>query len=64
MYNIIDLLKKKRLGEELSWEEIEFFIKNIKSGGIREAQIGQLALLHSPDGVFDASYVSFVQINN
>ena len=43
MYNIVDLLTKKRNGQELTWEEIEFFTNNVKSGGIREAQIGQLS---------------------
>ncbi|KAK2189926.1 hypothetical protein NP493_93g01044 [Ridgeia piscesae] len=53
MYNIVDLLKKKRLGEELSWEEIEFFIKNIKSGGIREAQIGAMLMAFQMSGLTD-----------
>ena len=46
MYNIVDLLTKKRNGQELTWEEIEFFTNNVKSGGIREAQIGQLYMCH------------------
>ena len=40
MHNIIDLLNKKRQGQDLTWEEIEYFIRAIQNAGIREAQAG------------------------
>ena len=40
MHDIVDLLNKKRQGQDLTWEEIEYFIRAIQNAGIREAQAG------------------------
>lgn len=39
---IAAIVGKKRDGTELTWEEIEFFVKAVGSRTIREAQTGRL----------------------
>ncbi|KAK2162524.1 hypothetical protein LSH36_97g07083 [Paralvinella palmiformis] len=38
-YNIRDILKSKRDGKELHWEELEYFVKGLMKGTIKDAQI-------------------------
>jgi thymidine phosphorylase len=41
---ILDLLKKKRNGDELTPEEINFFIQNVVSEKVQGCQIGKILL--------------------
>ena len=38
--NIVDIINKKRMGEELTKEEIEYTIKGFINGDIKDYQIG------------------------
>jgi len=37
-----EVLKKKRNGDELTSEEINFFIQNVVSGNIQDSQTGKI----------------------
>ena len=38
---IADIISRKRDGESLSIEEVEFFVEGVTSGTIQEAQLGK-----------------------
>ena len=40
--SIPELLKKKRNGDELTSDEINFFIQNVVSGNIQDSQTGKI----------------------
>jgi thymidine phosphorylase len=40
--SIPELLKKKRNGDELTSEEINFFIQNVVSGKVQDCQTGKI----------------------
>ena len=40
--SIPGLLRKKRKGDELTSEEINFFIQNVVSGNIQDSQTGKI----------------------
>ena len=42
--NILDIIEKKKVGEELSKEEIEYFVKNYTDGKITDYQAAALIM--------------------
>jgi len=44
---IADIISRKRDGESLSIEEVEFFVEGITSGTIQEAQLGEIYTLYT-----------------
>jgi len=42
-FSIPELIIKKRDGQELTRDEIEFFVNGVVSGTVQQAQIGKLA---------------------
>ena len=42
--NILDIIEKKKIGEELEKEEIEFFVKNYTNDNITDYQAAALIM--------------------
>lgn len=56
--SIPELLKKKRNGDELTSEEINFFIQNVVSGKVQDCQTGAMLMAMYLNGLTDKETVS------
>lgn len=45
-YTIPELIIKKRNGQKLSKDEIEFFVQSVVNGHVQESQIGKSIKMH------------------
>lgn len=45
-----ELIRRKRDGEQLSKQDIRFFVRGVKSGSIQEGQIGAMRFDIASDG--------------
>lgn len=42
---VLDIIEKKRDGQELTWEEMQDFVKGAQDGNVHPAQIGESPML-------------------
>ena len=60
--NIIDIINKKRLKEEFTYEEIEFIINGYLDGSIKDYQMSSLLMAITINGMTDEETINFTDV--
>ena len=60
--NIIDIINKKRLKKELTYEEIEFFVNGYLDGNIKDYQISSLLMAIVLNGMSDIETINLTDV--